>query len=121
MSKRPNIIEPITDGAFDDVVDSMFDVKRPKPEVAKTLAGSIDKPLIIGGIPIDCYVLDDETRVLSPRGMFKGLGVKRGGPHNENDPSNTGAEIPRFLSATDWFYSVRLSGRSACRCLRRYT
>jgi hypothetical protein len=98
MAKKPDIIEPITDGTFDDVVDSMFDVKLPKPEVAKTLAGSIDKPLIIGGIPIDCYVLDDETRVLSQRGMFNGLGIKRGGPRSENEPSNTGAEIPRFAS-----------------------
>ena len=98
MAKKPNFIEPITDGTFDDVADSIFDVKRPRSEVAKTLAGSIDKPLVIGGIPIDCYVLDDETRVLSQRGMFKGLGVKRGGPRNENDPSNTGAEIPRFAS-----------------------
>jgi len=30
--------------------------------------------------------------------MFKGLGVTRGGPRNANEPSNTGAEIPRFAS-----------------------
>lgn len=99
MAKKPeNTIEPITDGTFDDVVDSIFDVKPPKPDVAKTLAGSADKPLEIGGIQIDCYVLDDETRVLSQRGMFKGLGIKRGGPRSSSEPSNTGAQIPRFAS-----------------------
>ncbi len=98
MPKKPENIEPITDGTFDAVVDSVFDVPSPKPEVATTLAGSPDKPLEIGGVKIDCYVLDDETRVLSQRGMFNGLGIKRGGPRSENEPSNTGAEIPRFAS-----------------------
>lgn len=98
MAKKPDIIEPITDGSFDDVVDSMFDVSAPKPEIAQTLAGSVDRPLEIGGVQIDCYVLEDETRVLSQRGMFKGLGVTRGGPRTDKEPSNTGAEIPRFAS-----------------------
>ncbi len=98
VKKTDSKIEPITDGSFDDVVDKIFDVPTPTPEVARTLAGSADRPLVIGGIPIDCYVLEDETRVLSQRGMFKGLGVKRGGPRNDNEPSNTGAEIPRFAS-----------------------
>ncbi len=30
--------------------------------------------------------------------MFKGLGVARGGPRTDKEPSNTGAEIPRFAS-----------------------
>lgn len=99
MAKKPDTtIEPITDGSFDDVVESMFDVPTPKPDVAGILAGSPDTPLEIGGVQIDCYVLDDETRVLSQRGIFKGLGVKRGGPRNDKEPSNTGAEIPRFAS-----------------------
>jgi len=98
MAKKPELIEPITDGSFGAVVDSMFDIPAPKPEVSKTLAGSADRPLEIGGVQIDCYVLEDETRVLSQRGMFKGLGVTRGGPRTENEPSNTGAEIPRFAS-----------------------
>lgn len=98
MAKKPNIIEPITDGSFLEVTDSMFDVPAPKPEIAKTLAGSVDRPLEIGTVQIDCYVLEDETRVLSQRGMFKGLGVTRGGPRTDKEPSNTGAEIPRFAS-----------------------
>ncbi len=98
MAKKPEVIEPIKNGSFDDVVDSIFDVTTPKPEIAKTLAGSADRPLEIGGVQIDCYVLEDETRVLSQRGMFKGLGVTRGGPRSDKEPSNTGAEIPRFAS-----------------------
>jgi len=68
------------------------------PKAHKVIAGNVDSPLRIGGAEIDCYVLEDETRVLSQRGIFKGLGVTRGGPRNENEPSNTGAEIPRFAS-----------------------
>jgi len=98
MAKKPDIIEPITDGSFLEVADSMFDIPAPKPEIAKTLAGSADRPLEIGAVQIDCYVLEDETRVLSQRGMFKGLGVTRGGPRTDKEPSNTGAEIPRFAS-----------------------
>ncbi len=98
--KLDTTIQPITDGSFDDVVDSMFDVPAPKPDVSSILAGSPDNPLEIDGMQIDCYVLDDETRVLSQRGMFKGLGIKRGGPRSDKEPSNTGAEIPRFASQT---------------------
>jgi P63C domain len=97
MADDKKIIQPI-DATLDQVVDSIFDVQLTKPAVLKTLAGSKDRPLQIGEASIDCYVLEDETRVLSQRGMFKGLGVARGGPRNENEPSHTGAEIPRFAS-----------------------
>ena len=97
MPDDKNIIQPI-DATFEQVVDSIFDVPPPKPAILTTLAGSKDRPLQIGNASIDCYVLEDETRVLSQRGMFKGLGVARGGPRNENEPSHTGAEIPRFAS-----------------------
>lgn len=94
MPDDKNIIEPI-DAPFDAVAKALV----PKaPRVQHTLAGSKDRPLRIGNAEIDCYVLDDETRVLSQRGMFKGLGVTRGGPRNASEPSMTGAEIPRFAS-----------------------
>jgi hypothetical protein len=99
MAKRPeHTTTPTKDISFGATSSSEPNIGHPKAEVAKTLAGSPDKPLIIGGVKIDCYVLDDETRVLSQRGMFNGLGIKRGGPRSENEPSNTGAEIPRFAS-----------------------
>ena len=45
----------------------------------KVIAGAPDRPLIIGDIEIGCYVLEDETRVLSQRGMAKGLGMSSRG------------------------------------------
>ncbi len=61
----------------------------------KVIAGAPDRPLVIAGIKIDCYVLEDETRVLSQRGLFAGVNVTRGGPRGQSDLS---AEIPRFAS-----------------------
>lgn len=41
--------------------------------------GAPDKPLRIGEIEIQCYVLPDETRVLSQSGLYKALGISKGG------------------------------------------
>jgi P63C domain len=42
--------------------------------------GSDDHPLKIGGVEIPCYVLEDETRVLSQRGVVvSGLGIQYSG------------------------------------------
>ena len=65
---------------------------------AKTIAGTPDSPLRIGSAVIDCYVLEDETRVVSQRGMLRSLGFARGGPRNEGESSSTGAELPRFAT-----------------------
>ena len=46
-----------------------------KKQPLKVIAGEPDKPLIIGDIEIPCYVLEDETRVLSQRGMTMGIGL----------------------------------------------
>ena len=48
-------------------------------EPLKVIAGAPDRPLVIGNIEIPCYVLEDETRVLSQRGMVAALGMARGG------------------------------------------
>ena len=60
----------------------------------KIIAGAPDRPLVIGDIEIPCYVLEDETRVLSQRGVFVGLGASRGGRH-----SNDGAQMPRIMAS----------------------
>jgi len=65
--------------------------KKDKP--LKVIAGAPDRPLVIGSIEIPCYVLEDETRVLSQRGMFIGMGTSRGGNTNEG---SGGAQMPRF-------------------------
>ena len=45
----------------------------------KVIAGAADKPLVIGDIEIDCYVLEGEARVLSQRGLQSGVGLGVGG------------------------------------------
>ena len=45
----------------------------------KAIAGAPDRPLVIGDIAIPCYVLEDETRVLSQRGFQTGVGMSTGG------------------------------------------
>ena len=52
----------------------------------KVIAGAPDRPLVIGSIQIPCYVLEDETRVLSQRGLQAGMGMGSGGAKR-----NTGA------------------------------
>jgi hypothetical protein len=46
--------------------------------VKKATYGSADRPLKIGEVEIPCYVLEDETRVLSQRGLIGGLGMVLG-------------------------------------------
>lgn len=45
----------------------------------KVICGSPDRPLIINDIQIQCYVLEDETRVLSQGGLQLGVGLSKGG------------------------------------------
>ena len=59
----------------------------------KVIAGAPDRPLVIGDIEIQCYVLEGEKRVLSQRGIFHGLGAKRGGG------GSGGAGLPRILAS----------------------
>jgi hypothetical protein len=48
-------------------------------KVKRAIHGSLDHPLRLGNIEIACYVLDDETRVLSQRGLQTGIGLSEGG------------------------------------------
>ena len=45
----------------------------------KTIAGTPEKPLRIGEFEIQCYVLENEKRVLVQRGLTKALGMSTGG------------------------------------------
>lgn len=45
----------------------------------KTIAGASERPLKIGDMEIPCYVLEDETRVLSQRGLQSAVGLGTGG------------------------------------------
>ena len=63
----------------------------------KAIAGAPGRPAIIapGVIEIPCYVLEDETRVFTQSGMFKGLGLARRGLV----ATETGARLPRFAAS----------------------
>ena len=74
----------------------------------KVIAVASDKPLIIGGIEIPCYVLEYETRVLSQCGVLSGLNTTNGEPTVSR---GSAPEIPRFASQK-WlnpFISMNLS------------
>jgi len=46
-------------------------------EVSQAICGSPDKPIQIGEIAIECYVLEDGTRVLSQGSMLRAMGRHR--------------------------------------------
>jgi hypothetical protein len=67
-------------------------------EVRTATHGSDDHPLTIGGIEIPCYVLEDDTRVLSQRGLQIGIGMsKSGGTTGAHRlAQQIGKKLPRF-------------------------
>lgn len=67
----------------------------------KVLAGSPDKPLRIGEIEIQCYVLEGEVRVLTQRGLLKALNMGRGSAGGDGDRLSAfvaGQKISPFIS-----------------------
>lgn len=59
--------------------------KREKASLPKATHGSAENPLRLGEIEIPCYVLEDETRVLSQRGLIGGLGMNKGSTPSGED------------------------------------
>lgn len=59
--------------------------KKEKGGLLRATHGSDERPLRIGNIDIPCYVLEDETRVLSQRGMLSGLGITKGSTRSGED------------------------------------
>lgn len=63
-------------------------------DLSEAVCGSPDQPLNIGGIEIECYVLDDGTRVLTQAGFLEALGRHRkANVRREGD----GAPVPAIL------------------------
>ena len=58
-------------------------------EPLKVIAGAPNRPLVIGDIEIPCYVLEDETRVLSQRGVTAGIGLN----------PDAGFRMPQFMAS----------------------
>ena len=79
--KAPPELDAITDKVL------AYNPNAPKGPL-KVIAGAPDRPLVIGGIEIPCYVLEGETRVLVQRGMAGAMGMSPG----------SGARIARFTS-----------------------
>ena len=59
--------------------------------------GSPDRPLIINDIEIPCYVLEDEKRVIVQNGLYKALGITKGGVSEKYKEFGGGARLVRFL------------------------
>ena len=67
--------------------------------IPKAEFGSAETPLTIGEFEFDCFVLNNSMRVISQRGMFRGLGVARGGSgRDESGPDDGGGELPPFAT-----------------------
>ena len=64
-------------------------------KLLKVIAGAPDHPLTIGDIEIPCYVLEDETRVLSQGGFLHAIGRTGRAPTN---PKRDVYNLPHFLS-----------------------
>ena len=58
-------------------------------EPLEVIAGAPDRPLVIGDIEIPCYVLEDETRVLSQRGVTASIGLN----------PEAGFRMPQFMAS----------------------
>lgn len=53
--------------------------RKAKAGLPKAICGTEDKKIVYGEIEIQCYVLDDETRVLTLRSLQSGIGMSEGG------------------------------------------
>lgn len=59
--------------------------KQANANLLRATHGSDERPLKIGDIKLPCYVLEDETRVLSQRGILAGLGIPKGSTASGED------------------------------------
>lgn len=66
----------------------------------KAMFGSDESPLVIGGVPVDCYVLDDGRRVLTQESFLLSMGraAKAKGGHGVRTAVDN---IPPFLAAAN--------------------
>lgn len=62
-------------------------------DVPEVICGSPDQPLKIGDVQLDCYVLDDERRVIIQRGMLSALDMAQG-----TAGRGDGDRLTRFLA-----------------------
>lgn len=75
MADDRKIIEPIN-ADFDDVAKAMTRSAGPAPPLVEATHRGI---LPIGGLQLECYVLEDGSRVFAKRGMARAIGLKSEG------------------------------------------
>ncbi len=82
MAKKTDEIQPIQD-TFDAVVGAVVTPAKAKhqgSEIAPPLIMATHKGILpIGGLQLECYVLEDGRRVFHKRGMAKAMGLKSEG------------------------------------------
>jgi len=81
--------------ALDAITDKVLAHGTSTRQPLKVIAGEPDSPLVIGDIEIPCYVLEDETRVLSQRGFLTSIGRSVSRPAR---PPGVGEHLPDFLA-----------------------
>jgi len=55
------------------------EARKQKNSLPKAICGNENRKIVIGDIEIQCYVLEDETRVLTLRSLQSGIGMSEGG------------------------------------------
>ena len=85
----------MTEQALNAITDKVLS-HRYQPGPLKVIAGTPDAPLVIGGVEIPCYVLEDETRVLSERGFLASIGRSE---RASGRAQNATDKLPGFLAA----------------------
>lgn len=58
---------------------AMVEAKMMRASLPRAICGSEDKKLVFGDIELQCYVLDNNMRVLSMRSLQSGIGMSEGG------------------------------------------
>jgi len=81
----------------------MVDAKAELASLPVAMWGSSDRPLKIGDVELPCYVLSDETRVLTQEGFLAALGraKKAKGGQGAAGAENEVDRLPSFLSANN--------------------
>ena len=62
-----------------EISEKGVQAKRERASLPKAICGSDDRRLVVGDIEIQCYVLENEIRVLSLRTLQSGIGMSEGG------------------------------------------
>lgn len=78
MADKKDIIEPI-EATFSEVVDAMVGKSSGASDPDEMMIATHLGILPIGGLQLECYVLEDGRRVFHKRGMAKALGLKSEG------------------------------------------